>query len=76
MDLENASPFLESHESHVDEGNSYDFGYVSLKGVLLKFNLQCEQRFPLFPANHLFPVGALARNIAKISFQSCLNREV
>ena len=24
-DLENASPFLESHESHVEEGKSYDF---------------------------------------------------
>ena len=32
VDLENASPFLESHESRVEEGKSYDFGYVS-KGI-------------------------------------------
>ena len=30
----------------------------------MKFKLQCEQRFPLFPTSHLFPVGALTGNIA------------
>ena len=25
----------------------------------MKFHLQCKQRMPLFPTNHLFPVGAL-----------------
>ena len=40
-DLENASPFLKSHESHVEEGNFYDFGYVH-KGIYLKFNLSTQ----------------------------------
>ena len=65
VDLENASPFLESHESHVEEGKSYDFGHVPHKGIQLKFNLQCEQRFPLFPTTYLIPVGVLTRNIGK-----------
>ena len=44
MDLENASPFLESHESHVEEGKSYDFGHLPHKGSKWEFKLQCEQR--------------------------------
>ena len=31
MGLENASLFLESHESHVEEGKSCDFGYAPHK---------------------------------------------
>ena len=58
MDLENASPFLESHESHAEEGNSYDFGHVPHKGIELKFNLWREQRFSMFSTNYLLPVGS------------------
>ena len=64
VDIENASPFLESHESHVADGKSYDFGYVPHKGSQLKFKLQCEPRFPIFPTTYLFPVGALTGNKA------------
>ena len=68
MDLGNASPCLESHESHVEEGKSYDFGHVPHMGSKLKFKLQCEQRFLLFPTTYLFPVGARTGNIVFLSY--------
>ena len=34
--------------------------------------MQCEQRFPLFPTDHLFPVGTLTGNIGNVCFSSRL----
>ena len=43
------------HLPGAEHMKSYDFGHAPHEGIELKFILQCEQRFPLFPTNHLFP---------------------
>ena len=43
------------HLPGAEHMKSYDFGHALHEGIELKFILQCEQRFPLFPTDHLFP---------------------